>query len=180
MILRSRELMRVAGREPSLVVILQAWVLPPESKLPEIAELRVMAWQAMLAGAQTLSFFEYNTEVWSQTPGFHDQFAELMQELTSVSNRLRDATIRSRMDAEGVLHAQAHWPTGHVEHITINTNRTSAGYLAPLAVIETPACQSRATTCPQICSPRPIQQPGRCGFSGRAYRMRCDRCREAD
>jgi hypothetical protein len=87
MILRSRELMRIAGRQLPLVVILQTWVLPPESKLPEMAELRVMAWQAMLAGAETLSFFDYNPEVWSQTPGFHDQFAELMQELTSVRDR---------------------------------------------------------------------------------------------
>ena len=180
MILRSRELMKIAGRELPLVVILQTWVLPPESKLPEMAELRVMAWQAMLGGAETLSFFDYNPDVWSQTPGFHDQFAGLMQELTSVRDRLRDATIHSWMDAHGVLHAQAHWPTGHIEYITINTNRTSVGNLAPLAVVETPACQSRATTCPQLCSPRPIQQPSRCKSSRRFYRSQCDRCRDDD
>jgi hypothetical protein len=180
MILRSRELMRIAERELPLVVILQAWVLPPESKLPEITELRVMAWQAMLAGAQTLSFFDYNTEVWSQTPGFHDQFGELMQELTSVSKRLRDATIRSWMDAQGVLHAQVNWPTGHVEFITVNTNRTSVDNLAPLAVVETPVYRSWGRTCPQMCAPRPIQQPGRCKPSRPTYRTRCDPCGDDD
>lgn len=180
MILRSRELMKIAGREPSLVVILQAWVLPPESKLPEIAELRVMAWQAMLAGAQTLSFFEYNTEIWSQTPGFHDQFAELMHEFTSVRDRLRDATIRSRMDDQGVLHVQANWSTGHVGFITINTNRTSTGNLAPLAIVESPVYRSCPTTCPPICRPRPIQQPTRCRFFRRTFRPQCDPCGHDD
>lgn len=180
MILRSRELMKIAGHEPPLVVILQTWVLPPESKLPEPAELRVMAWQAMLGGAQTLSFFDFNPEVWSQTPGFHDQFAALMQELTSASNRLRDTTIRSWMDAQGVLHAEARWPTGHVEFITINTNRTSVGNLAPLAVVESPVCRSWATTCPQVCAPRPIQHDDRCRVLRRTYRSQCDRCRDDD
>jgi len=173
MILRSRELMRIAGRELPLVVILQAWVLPPESKLPEIAELRVMAWQAMLAGVETISFFEYNTDVWSQTPGFHDQFAGLMKELTGASSRLRDATIRSRIDAEGVLHAHVSWPNGRTESIVVNTNRTSVGNLAPLAVVQTSALPSQAPACPQICAPRPIKQPDCCGFSRPTYRTRC-------
>lgn len=173
MILRSRELMRVAGRVVPQVVILQTWVLPPESKLPEMAELRVMAWQAMLAGAQTISFFDYNTEVWSQTPGFHVQFAELMQELTTVSNRFRDATIRSWMDAQGVLHAQANWPTGNVELVTVNTNRTRVDNLAPLAVVVTPVYHSGAATSPQVCVPRPIVQPDRCRLSRPMYCTRC-------
>ena len=180
MILRSRELMRIAGREPSLVVILQAWVLPPESKLPEIDELRVMAWQAMLAGAQTLSFFEYNTEIWSQTPGFHDQFAELMHELTGVRDRLKDATIRSRIDADGILHAQAHWPSGHVEFITINTNRTRTNNLAPLAVVESPVYRSCPAACPQVCPPGRIQRPVRYRFSRQVHRPRCAPCGDDD
>lgn len=180
MILRSRELMQIAGREPQLLVILQAWILPPESKLPEIAELRVMAWQAMLAGAHTLSFFEYNLDVWSQTPGFHDQFAGLMQELTSLRDRLQGATIRSRMDADGVLHAQADWPSGHVQFITINTHRTSSGHLAPLAVVESPLYRSCPTTCRQVCAPRAIQQSSRCGCSRHVYRTRCDPDRDDD
>ncbi|MBL8852044.1 MAG: hypothetical protein JNG89_20395 [Planctomycetaceae bacterium] len=180
MILRSRELMKIAGAEPSLVVILQTWVLPPESKLPEIAELRVMAWQAMLGGAETLSFFDYNPEVWSQTPGFHDQFAALMNELTSVSDRLRDATIRSWMDSHGVLHAEAHWPSGHVEFITVNTNRISVCNLAPLAVVESPMYRSRTTTCPQISTPTPTQHPGRCRPSRRTHRTHCDSDRDDD
>lgn len=180
MILRSRELMRMAGRELPLVVILQTWVLPPESKLPEMAELRVMAWQAIVGGAETVSFFDYNTEVWSKTAGFHDQFAELMRELTSVRDRLRDATIRSWMDAGGVLHAEADWPSGQVEFITINTNRTRACNLGPLAVVETPVYRRWGTTCPQVCRPRAVQQSGRCGTSRRIYRRQCERRRDDD
>jgi hypothetical protein len=56
MVHRSRKLMKIAQRELPLVVILQTWILPPENKLPEIDELRVMAYQAMLSGAETVSF----------------------------------------------------------------------------------------------------------------------------
>ena len=82
MIQRSRRMMEIAQRELPLVVILQAWLLPPDGKLPTISELRVMAYQAMLSGAETVSFFEYNEEIWAKTPGFKERFRELMKEVT--------------------------------------------------------------------------------------------------
>lgn len=51
MMRRTEKLMQLAGRRPPLVVILQAWVLPEQKKMPEISELRVMAYQALLGGA---------------------------------------------------------------------------------------------------------------------------------
>ncbi|MGE0760969.1 MAG: hypothetical protein AB7O38_28415 [Pirellulaceae bacterium] len=66
---RSRRVMQLAGRELPWVVILQTWVLPEEPKLPTIDELRVMAYCAMLGGAETVSFFSYDPAVWDRTPG---------------------------------------------------------------------------------------------------------------
>ena len=135
MMLRSREMMKIAERELPLLVILQAWVLPPKSKLPEINELRVMAYQAMIGGAEVLSFFEYKEEVWAATPGFHDEFRDLMEELTRFSDRMQDAVVTSSMNADGVLRAVARWPCGSVQTILVNTNRTAAAGLAPLTIV---------------------------------------------
>ncbi len=135
MMLRSRKLMKIANRELPLVVILQAWTLPPKSKLPEIDELRVMAYQAMLGGADTVSFFEYNRNVWAQTPGFHEEFSKLMKELKQLSNRFENATIASTMNRDGVLEANLTMSPGEATTILVNTNRRKVNNLEPLAVI---------------------------------------------
>ena len=150
MMLRSREMMKIAERELPLLVILQAWVLPPKSKLPEIDELRVMAYQAMIGGAEVLSFFEYKEEVWAETPGFHDEFRELMGELTQFSDRMKDATITSSMNADGILRAVARWPCGRTQTILVNTNRTPAAGLASLAIIIGTPQQTRLTLGTQL------------------------------
>ncbi|MGD9857038.1 MAG: hypothetical protein AB7U20_18980 [Planctomycetaceae bacterium] len=152
MMARSREVMKIAERELPLVVILQTWVLPPRSALPEIAELRVMAWQALLGGAETISFFDYNQEIWSQSPGFHDRFVELMHELTSASHRLRDATIESALDEHGIVSARVAWPSGRTHIIRVNTNRTSVSGLEPLAIVESQDAGQLAVRRPQRCT----------------------------
>jgi hypothetical protein len=73
---RSRQIMDLAGRQLPQVVILQTWVLPEDPKLPTIDELRVMAYQAMLSGAETISFFNYDPLLWDKTPGFSEGFAQ--------------------------------------------------------------------------------------------------------
>ena len=123
MLQRSKRAMRQAEVEIPHVVILQAWVLPPDEKLPTIDELRVMAYQAMLAGAGTLSFFEYKPEVWQKTKNFTEGFQELMLELRSLRQRLNGASIESTLLENGVLEATVHWPTGRTDAIRINTNR---------------------------------------------------------
>jgi hypothetical protein len=170
MMLRSREVMRIADRELPLVVILQTWVLPPRSLLPEIAELRVMAWQALLGGAEIVSFFDYNTDVWAEKPGFQEGFTDLMRELTQLSRRLSGATIESWMSADGVLHATATWPTGASQQILVNTNRTRVGELDALAIVESPVAGALAARSPSTCAP----ETGcvRCGPKSVIYRSR--------
>ncbi|MBX3439283.1 MAG: hypothetical protein KF861_17465 [Planctomycetaceae bacterium] len=168
MMLRSREVMKIAERDLPLVVILQAWVLPPESKLPELAELRVMAWQAVLGGAHAVSFFDYNQDVWNQTPGFHEGFVGLMSELTNLSRRLQGAVITSSMDDAGLLRATAVWPDGREQSITINTNREPAGSMQGLAIVESTVTSPQRVACqPRCCKQqlachRPARHERRC------------------
>lgn len=123
MLQRSKRAMALADRDLPHVVILQTWVLPPENKLPTIDELRVMAYQAMLGGAETLSFFEYRPEVWNETPGFSDAFQELMQDLTALRRRYAAATLESTLEENGILEVSARFPSGRLERVRVNTNR---------------------------------------------------------
>ncbi|MBP89696.1 MAG: hypothetical protein CMJ64_23810 [Planctomycetaceae bacterium] len=134
MMQRSKSLMAGVDRDLPLLVILQAWTLPPKSELPTIAELRVMAYQAMLGGATTLSFYHYRPEEWSQTPGFHEAFSELMNELTRLSERFADASIESTMTQTGILLAILTLPSNEMVEIRINTNRAAVDGLDALAV----------------------------------------------
>jgi hypothetical protein len=148
MMARSRRLMDLAGRETPLLVILQTWTLTPEADLPTTDELRVMACQAMLSGAETVSFFDYNQEIWARTPGFAEQFAGLMQELTALSRRLADSQLVTTMSDRGILETRATAPDGSVRTIRVNTNRIAVDNLAPLAIVELPA-----TRMVEICRP---------------------------
>lgn len=134
MMRRSRKLMKMADRELPLLVILQAWTTSPQSELPTIDELRVMAYQAMLGGAETLSFFHYRPEEWDRTPGFRQAFAGLMSELTQLSDRYSDATIESKMSKSGILEAWITLSSGETATIRVNTNRKSVDGLQPLAI----------------------------------------------
>ena len=136
MMQRSRSLMASVDRDLPLLVILQAWTLPPKSELPTIAELRVMAYQAMLSGATTLSFYHYRPEEWAQTPGFHDAFADLMNELTWLSRRFAGATVETTMTGSGILESVLTWPSSETIRIRINTNREPVEGLAALDIEE--------------------------------------------
>jgi hypothetical protein len=138
MMLRSRRLMKLADRELPQVVILQTWVLPENPKLPTIAELRVMAYLAMLSGAETVSFFSYDPELWRKTAGFTEGFADLMRELTAFRDRFRAASVESRMQANGVFSATLSLPGCPPVSLVLNTNRIAAGDLAPLQLLTLP------------------------------------------
>jgi hypothetical protein len=137
--MRSRQLMKLAGRQLPQVIILQTWVLPDDPKLPTIDELRVMAYQAILCGADVLSFFSYDPVVWGKTEGFPSGFSKLMQELTMFSRLYRDATVESRMSKEGVLSATLTLPDARTLMVTVNTNRNPVQDLGSLevAVVDT-------------------------------------------
>jgi|GEM_PF-1608493 len=141
---RTERLMELAGRELPLVVILQTWILPPENKLPDINELRVMTYQAMLSGAETVSFFDHNPEVWQQTPGFTEGFRQLMKEAVGFRDRYRSWSVQSVMSPDGILTATLTSTRKHSATVQINTRREPAGGLAALEVRE-----SVATECPQ-------------------------------
>jgi hypothetical protein len=132
--LRSRRIMELAGRDLPQVVILQTWVIPDEPKLPTIDELRVMAYTAILTGAHTVSFFNYDPEAWAKAEGFTEGFAELMKELTQFSSRYGAAEFESQMDAAGVLHSTIHLPDGTSTTVAVNTVRSNVGGYAALAV----------------------------------------------
>lgn len=134
-IMRSRHLMKLAGREVPLVVILQTWMLPENSKLPTVDELRVMAYQAMLCDTEALSFYNYDPELWQKTPGFTDGFADLMRELTQFSQRYRDATVETQMSPDGILSARLIVPGQEVVDVVVNTNREPAMGMDALQVV---------------------------------------------
>ncbi len=136
MMQRSKRAMRLAEVDIPQIVILQTWVLPPEEKLPTIPELRVMAYQAMLGGAEVVSFFEYNPELWKKTPGFTAGFRELMRELRSLSSRLADAELQTVLREDGILESKAVWPSGGTALIRVNTNREATDGLHSMQIID--------------------------------------------
>jgi hypothetical protein len=133
--MRSRYLMKLAGRELPQVVILQTWVIPENPKLPTIDELRVMAYQAILSGADTVSFFSYDPELWQKTAGFTEGFADLMHELTDFSRQFRTARVETRMDQHGVLTATLTLAGSNSVSVVVNTNRHPVQGLEPLQVV---------------------------------------------
>jgi hypothetical protein len=106
-----------------------------------------MSYMTMLAGADTLSFYNYDPEVWNQTPGFVDGFAELMRELTDFSLRLRGITFESRMSVSGILKSQARLEDGRTMSILVNSNRTPVDGFEPLAVDFFVTQPSASTAC---------------------------------
>jgi len=179
MIQRSRKLMKTADRDLPLVVILQAWILQPDNKLPEIDELRVMAWQAMLSGAEVVSFFEYNLEIWQKTPGFTNQFKKLMAELTAFSRKYRDRQVVSTMSKSGVLTSVLTSHTGERHRVEVNTRRTDSLTLAALEVRTTVLLPHRQTELP-VASPPEVGRGSRQPITHRcAYcRPRTLECRQ--
>ena len=183
MMQRSRRLMEIAQNKLPLVVILQAWILPPENMLPEIEELRVMAWQAMLSGAETLSFFEYNQEIWKKTPGFHNKFRNLMAELTAFSSRHRDDDVVSVMDEDGVLTSTLTSVSGRRYRIEVNTRRKAVRDLAAMEVRTTLlstvsdvyACDECQITAPNCCASLDCCNRQRC-FSVTKFRVDTPAC----
>lgn len=131
---RSRHAMQLAQVTIPEIVILQTWVIPPENKLPTIAELRVMAYQAMLNGAEVVSFFEYNPELWAETPNFSRDFRELMLELRGLSARWAEAELTTVLHSNGILESRGVWPSGGTANIRINTNRQSTAGLTALEI----------------------------------------------
>ena len=160
--LRSRRLMKLTGRNLPQVVILQTWMLPENPKLPTMAELRVMAYLAILGGADTLSFFNYDPDLWSLTEGFTEDFAHLMAELTAFARRHPEAVVDSQLSPTGIFTATVTPASGAPTSVVINTNRRHVDDLAGLAVV--------------IREPAPSPLVNRCIDGPGATRQRTARC----
>ncbi len=165
MMRRTQRPMELAGRNLPLVVILQTWILPPKNQLPEIAELRVMTYQAMLSGAETVSFFDHNPEVWRQKEGFESGFRDLMQGATEFARRYKDWHVETVINADSVLTSILTSPSGQRQRVTINTQRTAVQSLAALEIreelLESTSTLLTGQCCPQQCVPARNHQPER-------------------
>jgi hypothetical protein len=79
------------GRRIPLTVILQAWSPGDDDQgipqLPEIDQLRVMAFLAMFSGADTISFFSFDPAVWDRKPGFREGFDGLLKDMRQVQRQ---------------------------------------------------------------------------------------------
>lgn len=162
MIRRTQRPMELAGRSLPLVVILQTWILPPKNQLPDIDELRVMTYQAMLSGSETVSFFDHNPEVWQQKEGFNSGFRDLMHDVTAFARRYRDWDVETVMSGESVLTSILTSRSGQRHRVTINTQRTAVQGLAALEIREEPLESSpvflTGQSCPQHCAPARFNQ----------------------
>ena len=58
-----------AGPDKPVICILQAWHMPGED-LPTGDQIAQMAWQALIAGAGGLSYYDWNYDEWSRRPAF--------------------------------------------------------------------------------------------------------------
>ncbi len=135
---RARELLRVQGRQLPLTVILQTWS-PGDGAdgapmLPSLAELRVMAYLAMLSEAEVLSFFDYNLDVWNRAPGFAEGFRSLMNELTAFSQELSAAKLKTLAGADSMVRSEVQFPDGHLECVEVNTATMRVGSFPPLYI----------------------------------------------
>lgn len=106
MMARSRRLMERTRNRVPLTVILQSWTESNEDPiplLPTIPQLRVMAYSAILSEAYTLSFYDYNIEVWNRVPGFTSGFKKLIRELRTVADIYRGALVETNFSSNGVV-----------------------------------------------------------------------------
>jgi hypothetical protein len=181
MIRRTQRPMELAGRNLPLVVILQTWILPPKNQLPEINELRVMTYQAMLSGSETVSFFDHNPEVWQQKEGFESGFRDLMREVTTFARRYKDWDVETVMSADSVLTSILTSPSGQRHRITVNTQRNAVNNLTALEVrqeilpsspVSQFGCGERLITTTKNCLPE--NQTAKCPqYFSRAHKKSC-------
>ena len=181
MIRRTQRPMELAGRSLPLAVILQTWILPPKNQLPEIDELRVMTYQAMLSGSETVSFFDHNPEVWRQKDGFESGFRDLMREITTFARRYKDWDVETMMSGDSVLTSILKSPSGQRHRVVINTQRIAVNGLAALEVREEPMESSpvllTGQCCPQQCTPANDHHSARIGVRLRPTRAHKKSCR---
>lgn len=91
---------RAAAGKPVLC-ILQAWEWPG-TPFPSARQLRGMAWQALVAGAAGLSYFDWNYAVWARYPDFWREVAAVNHEVAALEPFLLHGRAWPEREGEGV------------------------------------------------------------------------------
>jgi hypothetical protein len=129
-----------------IITTLQAWSCRQNRNgqflMPSAAELRVMGYQALLAGCQAVSFYRLEPDTWANVPGvmlpqpvgstpkplasFTESMAALFGELASAATELADATVDVCMTPEGLLRAHV---VNSKNNWIVNVNTSHQPYL---------------------------------------------------
>ena len=122
-------------RNIPLTVILQAWADGDDSsgqpKLPTPEQLRVMIYLAAFSGADTVSFYNFDPQVWDRYPGFQDALLSYVKELIDLRTYLTDATINSGFENQHVFRVSAVSKDGLSYCMRINTSELQSGEFSP-------------------------------------------------
>jgi hypothetical protein len=141
-----RRYQQQAGVNVPIITTLQAWSFRKDQNgqfmMPSAAELRVMGYQALLAGCQAVSFYQFEPDTWANVPNlvlpspikttpkvlcsFTDSMAALIAELASVAAALAGATVDACMSPEGLLRAHI---VNATEDWIVNVNTSHMPYL---------------------------------------------------
>lgn len=117
-----------------LTVTLQTWTEPDHPRHPTVPELRVMAFAVLLGGAQAVSFYQYDPQVWKLLPdNFLGGFSELIEELRITADKLVGATTQVVSMSQGVYEVHITRPS-HRSKVLVNTTDRFAHSLNPYEV----------------------------------------------
>jgi hypothetical protein len=125
-------LMGLTNQAMPLTVVVEAW--DSGLGLPEVGEIRVMAYLALFSGADTVSFFRYDPGKWIQENGFTEGFAAMIGELTGLAREFAGATVYPVIGGDGIFQAEV-FLDGDWTCFTVNTLGRPNGFLAPLQVL---------------------------------------------
>ncbi len=71
---------QVGGPATPLLCVLQAWSWPG-GPFPDADQIRQMTWQALIAGAAGISYFDWNDAVWTEHPDFWREIRAINDDL---------------------------------------------------------------------------------------------------
>ena len=133
-IARLKATMAAEQQPMPLTVSLQTWCYDEHPRYPSIDELRVMSYAALLGGANTVSFYHYDPDVWEQLPGFPEDFGKLIGELNDRTKELVGAKVKVGEPEQGVYRATVQPLSGSPFDVLINTTDRQVAELRPYEV----------------------------------------------
>ena len=109
MIEQARLMVQLVDREVDISVVLQTWSTSDNTNpnFPSIAELRAQSFATVMTGADALSFFTFNPEVYDKIPGFSQAFADMITEVSDFATAREDFNVSYWLD-NGKTYLSAH------------------------------------------------------------------------